>query len=641
MEKNNNIAMSVIVPVYNVEEFLPACMDSVMHQGDLRLEVILIDDGSTDRSGEIADQYAQQDSRIKVIHQENRGLSAARNTGLARATGDYIAFVDSDDRIKEQSLYELYRLAVEQQADVVMGKVQFHNPEESNNSPYRPVPEEMLNTLFNGKDCFSRLVKSGSYQPMVFTYIYRREFLEQLQICFEEGIIHEDELWTPQVLCRASRMVITRLDFYFYRQREGSIMQSATLQKRTDSLLQVTGRLMIFADTFEFSGEDGELKNWMYVNIFKLYSRAFDLLSRIKDTSCVLPTHYLDCFWRNCHEMMPEAQHRCRVYYRNAEAGLKKYTDWRTSDWVASVASQLNAGKKLMLIYNTMWNEDLTLKIEDVPADWLVTTDRRYFQQAEAVVFHLPDLFHVLEGDLDKPEGQLWVGWYLESEKNCPWFKSAECRETFDLWMSYRQDADVVYPHYRYENAELFSQKMSIGHKHNKSHMAVSHKINKSAGHSLYLKELMEHTRIDSYGRLFDNKKPDITHNTEAKTHIYRDYKFIIAFEDALDTDYVTEKFFEPLMAGSVPVYLGAPNIDDFAPGDHCFVDVRRFEGPQALANFINMCYEDEQLYAKFFEWKNRPLRKSFLRMAEMQEEHPLVRLCRVVDEKKHADDAD
>jgi len=315
------------------------------------------------------------------------------------------------------------------------------------------------------------------------------------------------------------------------------------------------------------------------------------------------------------------------------------------NDQADSITFQIHTEKKLMLIYNVLQNEELILKSKDIPADWSITTDRRCFPQADAVVFHLPDLLREMENDVEQSPGQLWVAWYLESEKNYPGFRSPEIRETFDLWMSYRQDADVVYPFYRYEYTDIFTRKIFAGHKRNKCCISVSDRINKSAGHMLYLKELMKHTGIDSYGRLFNNQNPPTDRSAETKTAIYRGYKFVIAFEDAHDTDYVTEKFFEPLIAGSVPVYLGAPNINDFAPGDHCFVDVRQFESPRRLAHFINNCYQDDQLYAKFFEWKNQPLRPSFLQKAEMQKEHPFVRLCRMVDEKrlsrKNANDAD
>jgi hypothetical protein len=95
-----------------------------------------------------------------------------------------------------------------------------------------------------------------------------------------------------------------------------------------------------------------------------------------------------------------------------------------------------------MLIYHTINWEDLYPKIEDVPIDWAITTDRRYFQQANLVVFHLPDLQYELENDLEKLDGQIWVSWYLESEKNLPLLNESELRDMFDLWVSYQQDEE-------------------------------------------------------------------------------------------------------------------------------------------------------------------------------------------------------
>ena len=103
MDTLNQIDISIIIPIYNVEKYLTVCIDSLKNQGGLRMEIILVNDGSTDLSGEIADEYAKKEERIKVIHQENGGASAARNVGLDIATEEYIAFLDSDDWIKDES----------------------------------------------------------------------------------------------------------------------------------------------------------------------------------------------------------------------------------------------------------------------------------------------------------------------------------------------------------------------------------------------------------------------------------------------------------------------------------------------------------------------------------------------------------
>ena len=436
--ENSNIDVSVVIPVYNVEEYLPACIDSLMFQGELRLEIILVNDGSTDRSGAIADQYAQKDSRITVLHQINGGASAARNAGLKLAQGEYIAFLDSDDWVKENSLYELYREATKYQADVVKGNLLYYYHENNiTNGPFNKVSKEIQYIPFLGKDCFIQLVKTRAYPPMAVNYIYNRKYLEKIQAHFEEGIMAEDELWTPVALCQAGKMVVVDIDFYFYRQRGNSVMHTTNPGRRLLSSFRVTDKLFEFADRYNFSDEDGELKNWLYVNIYWLYSIAFTLLPKIKDSSFIVPLHHLDRFWTDCWEMMPEPQKICRKYFRKAEAGLQNYIDWRTSDRVASIAHQIKTGKKLMLIYNTVGSEELTLKVEDVPSDWVITTDRRYFQQANAVVFHLPGLYHVLENELDKPEDQFWVSWYLESEKDLPLINDQEMRDLFDIQISY------------------------------------------------------------------------------------------------------------------------------------------------------------------------------------------------------------
>ena len=438
----NSINVSVIVPVYNVEEYLPACIDSLLKQHGIQFEIILVDDGSTDHSGAIADQYAVQDNRIKVIHQKNGGASAARNAGLKVAQGEYIAFVDSDDWVKENSFCELYNKAINCQTDMILGNLLYFHPNEIMYNPYNPVPEETRNMLFSGKESFVRWSETQSYIPMAVNYVYRRKFLERIQAQFEEGIMYEDELWTPIVLCQAQKVIAVDIDFYYYRQQESSVMFTTKLFRRLDSLFRVTDRLMAFAACFDFSGKDGELKGWLYVNIFKLYARAFAVLTHIKDTSYSLPAHHLDRFWHDCREMTPEPQRICKKYFQQAERELKKYTDWCISDWVATVDYQLKTGKRLILIYNMLQEEDSSLNSENLPVEWAITTDRRYLQQADVVVFHLPSLYQVIENELVKPKGQVWVSWYMESESENLWVKDTEIRDTFDHWICYRQDKD-------------------------------------------------------------------------------------------------------------------------------------------------------------------------------------------------------
>lgn len=441
MNHHTTIDLSVIIPIYNAEKYLSTCIESLLHQGDIRLEIILVDDGSTDRSGALVDEYSEKDNRIKVIHQENGGASAARNTGLDIARGEYIAFFDSDDWIKEYVLSDLYRKAIQHHADVVMGNIWLCHQDGNLDQPFKKISGEYPNVL-SGIEGFEWLVKTRLYLPMPFKYIYRREYLQKIQAHFEEGIMHEDELWCPVVLYHAEKMVITDIEFYYYRQSEDSVMHTTHLFRRLKSLFKVTDQLILFSEQPAFSTKNRELKSWWYVNIYRLYREAFSLLSKVRASSYNVPRHHLDRFWRDCGQMVPDCIQRCRDYYLIAEAGLKKYTDWRMSDWVASVEYQIKSGKKVMLVFNTINGEDLLLNIEDVPADWVITTDRKYFRQADAIVFHLPSLHHELEQDLDKLEGQTWVSWYREAEKNDPLLNDPEINDIFDLAIIYRPNEE-------------------------------------------------------------------------------------------------------------------------------------------------------------------------------------------------------
>ena len=306
-----NINISVIIPVYNSEKFLFECIDSVVKQSGLLLEIILVNDGSTDRSKTIINQYAEIDDRIRVIHQENKEASAARNAGLDIAQGEYIAFVDSDDWLKKDTLCILYEEAKKYQADIVMGKIDFMDSD-GRMRFYNPTPKEMMYIPYSGKELFTRLAQKDSYSPMVWNYLYRRNFLETIKARFEvEATPHEDELWTPIVLCQASRVIAVETNFYFYRYRMDSIMYSTNNRKQIVTDILITNHLFEFAERFDFSSMDREMKSWLYVKISFLFVRAFSLLSEIKDSSFKLPTHQLERLWKDRLEMTPEPQEIC------------------------------------------------------------------------------------------------------------------------------------------------------------------------------------------------------------------------------------------------------------------------------------------------------------------------------------------
>ena len=251
MEKEKHIDLSVIVPIYNTETYLPVCLDSLLGIDGPCVEIVLVNDGSTDGSGMIADAYAQKDSRIRVIHRANGGASAARNTGLEVARGEYILFVDSDDWVLSDALVSLFHAGVESRADVVMGEIRFCDQEGNPGALFNPV-KGMLPEVLPGREGFVGLMRDGSYLPTPVRFVCRRDFLRTIGVRFEEGIMHEDELWTPIVLCQAERLAITCTEFYRYRQDESSVMHMTKRSRRLLSLFRVTDGLARFADRWSF-----------------------------------------------------------------------------------------------------------------------------------------------------------------------------------------------------------------------------------------------------------------------------------------------------------------------------------------------------------------------------------------------------
>lgn len=217
MEKD---LISIIVPVYNVEAYLDRCMESILKQTYKRLEIILVDDGSTDSSGEKCDAYAKQDSRIKVIHKKNGGLSDARNAGLALATGDYIGYVDSDDWIEPDMYQYLYDACVEHDAELAVCRYfrEYQDrTEASGTGEIVPLSrDELLKIYISGNDEYV-------IYNSVWSKLFKRELVADL--IFPKGRNSEDIMYTTRAFCRLDRAVyIDRCLYHYVLDREGSIM---------------------------------------------------------------------------------------------------------------------------------------------------------------------------------------------------------------------------------------------------------------------------------------------------------------------------------------------------------------------------------------------------------------------------------
>ena len=220
--------VSIIVPVYNTGEYLAPCIESLTSQTYSNLEIILVDDGSTDGSGAVCDEFARRDDRVKVIHQKNAGVSAARNAGLEIARGEYIAFVDSDDWVSPRYL-ELLRQGLETTGSDICECGILRTEGDSCPEPAETAPE-----VFDTVAALEQLIRDGRFHQYVWNKLYRRELIGDIR--FPVGKTNEDEFWTYQVFGRAKRVAGIDAVLYNYFQRPGSIMGAGYSLKRLDGL---------------------------------------------------------------------------------------------------------------------------------------------------------------------------------------------------------------------------------------------------------------------------------------------------------------------------------------------------------------------------------------------------------------------
>lgn len=215
--------VSVIVPVYNVEAYIEECLTSIVDQTYQQLEIIVIDDGSTDNSNEKLQPYLS-DKRVQLITQSNKGLSGARNTGLEAATGKYILFVDSDDYIQLKTIKEVVKNLEKNHLDLIRfnGKAFI----DELNKPIEQNSYDFSHRLQEGRIYRGDLFKANrrTFVSPVYLYIIRRDVIEENKIRFYEGILHEDELFTTQVFVAINSMMYINQYYYNRRYRENSIM---------------------------------------------------------------------------------------------------------------------------------------------------------------------------------------------------------------------------------------------------------------------------------------------------------------------------------------------------------------------------------------------------------------------------------
>lgn len=235
----NNPKVSIIVPIYNVENYLDRCVQSLLNQTLMDVEIILVDDGSSDKCPKMCDEYAEQDERIKVIHKSNAGLGYARNSGIEIATSDYIAFIDSDDYVDVNMFNTMYDYAIEHSADGVFCGFRkelkpgvwadSHEVDNDIIMEHEEIYNFMLNMIASGR----KIKKERLHQMSVWHAIYRREIIAHNNIRFqsEREVVSEDIPFQIDFLMKASKIAYLKNSFYYYCLNGGSLSMTFKPEK--------------------------------------------------------------------------------------------------------------------------------------------------------------------------------------------------------------------------------------------------------------------------------------------------------------------------------------------------------------------------------------------------------------------------
>lgn len=291
--------ISVIVPVYKVEEYLEKCIESIINQTYINLEIILVDDGSPDNCGKICDTYAEKDSRIKVIHKKNGGLSDARNAGIEQATGDFYMFIDSDDYIDKTMCEKLYHALNKQKTDVAVCNLKCVDANGNEICEMNDI-SPFVGEIMTEDEIFDKFHDTNYWFFVVaWNKLYRKQIFEEIRFPF--GRIHEDEFTFHHIIKKCGRLAIVPEELYYYVQRENSIVNSERNIKNLDgseaffnrvdfafkeernelALISLRRGLNTMLSCYEISKKSEENKK-RFTEIHEIYKRQYRLLCKKK-----------------------------------------------------------------------------------------------------------------------------------------------------------------------------------------------------------------------------------------------------------------------------------------------------------------------------------------------------------------------
>ncbi len=244
--------ISIIVPVYNVEKYIKRCLDSLLKQNFEKYEIIVVNDGATDNSMSYVESLQEINDRIKIYNRENGGLSAARNMGMENAHGEYLFFCDSDDALKNNCLDRLYQETVSNQLDMLIFDFEIIPEGDGINQNIADSlgRTEISMEVMTGMQMMRELILKGKYAASACGYLIRRDMILKNGLKFYEGILHEDELFTPVALAYARRVAHRNWVVYDRYVHLGSITTSENIRKRMESMAVVIKELTSFCDKY-------------------------------------------------------------------------------------------------------------------------------------------------------------------------------------------------------------------------------------------------------------------------------------------------------------------------------------------------------------------------------------------------------
>lgn len=303
--------ISVIVPVYKVEAYLDKCISSIVNQTYKNLEIILVDDGSPDNCPAMCDDWAEKDSRIRVIHKENGGLSDARNAGMAVATGELMGFVDSDDTIHPDMYRLLYESMVENDSDISACGVEMVWED---GSPSRILTKSGCCVL-EQEEAMRAVIEESWLQQPVWYKLYKTALIHDIP--FPVGKYHEDVFWTYQAVGSAKRVSVFDTPCYYYLQRSGSIMEESYSLKRLDAVEGKMLRIQYVQDKYPDMIENAKVE----LSLFCLWSTQ-KVMRCLSGRDKQVGFKKLQCIFDELHGLVPR-NFKERVWLMMARVSLR------------------------------------------------------------------------------------------------------------------------------------------------------------------------------------------------------------------------------------------------------------------------------------------------------------------------------